>query len=1164
MSPISIFFNRSHRGLLSNSFSLLLYRCISTPSSPPLELNLSHPIYMVWGSNTGVGKTLVSTGLAASVLSPSSTPSSPTQFIYIKPVQTGFPADSDSHFVYRKFSEISLSRKSSFSLLASNQALKASIPAAKEVFGAGFESEQLERSEDGLMDLCWYEERIMQGEQSEVVASELICKTMYGWKEAISPHLAAEREGAVLQDTVLLETLQKCLGLSLGDKGDSLSVIETAGGIASPGPSGTLQCDLYRPFRLPAILVGDGKLGGISGTISAYESLKLRGYDVVAVVFEDHGLVNEVPLLSYLRNRVPVLVLPPVPQDLSHDLMEWFDESQSVFSYLKEIMLSAYSERIRRLHDMPKKAGDIFWWPFTQHKLVPEEIVTVIDSRCGENFAVHKVKDYELITQQFDACASWWTQGPDATLQIELARDMGYAAARYGHVLFPENVYEPALQCAELLLEGVGQGWASRTFFSDNGSTAIEIALKMAFRKFSLDHGILLDSLKENIVERSIELRVLALNGSYHGDTLGAMEAQAPSTYTGFLQQPWYTGRGLFLDPPTVFMCNGGWNLSLPKAVQSEKMKLEDMTFNSRDELFYGSRNCSDLAKRYSGCISEQLLQFSGLKGSVHIGALIIEPGKTTLFLFIQAAGGMHMVDPLFQRVLVKECRIRKIPVIFDEVFTGFWRLGAESAAELLGCLPDIACFAKLMTGGVIPLAATLATDAVFDAFKGDSKLISLLHGHSYTAHAMGCTAATKAIKWFKDPLTNLNISAEGRQLREVCKKLCFCLDSNEGFVIQISKRSKKGLMCIMWIPEEAIRWMVQSVKDFIDFKGYLFIKFRGPRSYIVGEKRSNARGEFVVFQTYLGAGDGGKIFIPKGDRLCFNQVGLAGGYKFGALDCSQISCGGRCGITRGRNARRRRLKEENRMGLKCVRSALDSLLCTNLAERADKVESRTEEEDEFGVRAVSGLPFISKDPHPTGVFNQGSLLKGLFDEGSTRCSSLGLTQNAGVGDDRRVSGPGFGSEHLGRTDRGVVSSSPIQGSVDSDPFGLNPIIHRQGCNPKPLRRISSSLDMSDWPGFAEESLSVDCGSGERSYGSLQNLVANFAGGLVLKGYQKDLNTIGLLREYTDPWLVKVRREVLRSLQLGLSAEGDASESQPPGAMPLVQHHQGWILHFLR
>jgi hypothetical protein len=85
-------------------------------------------------------------------------------------------------------------------------------------------------------------------------------------------------------------------------------------------------------------------------------------------------------------------VLPPIPEDLSNDLMEWFDESCGVFDSLKEKMLSAYSERIKRLHDMPKKAREIFWWPFTQHKLVPEGAVTVIDSRYGENFAIFKVR----------------------------------------------------------------------------------------------------------------------------------------------------------------------------------------------------------------------------------------------------------------------------------------------------------------------------------------------------------------------------------------------------------------------------------------------------------------------------------------------------------------------------------------------------------------------------------------------------------------------------------------------------------------------------------------------------------------------------------------------------------------------------------------------------
>ncbi|KAF9680573.1 hypothetical protein SADUNF_Sadunf06G0135800 [Salix dunnii] len=728
---------------------------LSTTSSQPLHLPLSFPTYMIWGSNTSLGKTLISTGLASSFLLSPLTTKKPRKFVYLKPIQTGFPSDSDSHFVFSKLSSLASHRSSPLSLFASNSVLNSSLSAASSLFG---DDSKTKGRKLGIYNLNFSEENRYVKDGVNVV-SELVCETLYAWKEAVSPHLAAEKENGVVEDSLVLETLEKCLRKEEGRKEEEMDVfcvVETAGGVASPGPSGTLQCDLYRnelglvrftqfvamilatvyiyvinvvarmqncisqlsykstalPFRLPGVLMGDGRLGGISGTISAYESLKLRGYDIVAVVLEDHGLVNEVPLLSYLRNRVPVIVLPPVPKDMSNDLVEWFGDSDEAFNSLQEIMISAFSERILRLNDMAKKARNIFWWPFTQHKLVPEEAVTVIDSRCGENFAIYKVQDNQFITQQFDGCASWWTQGPDATLQTELAREMGYTAARYGHVMFPENVYEPALECAELLLEGVGKGWASRTYYSDNGSTAIEIALKMAFRKFSFDNGLLSDFPNNNRTDRSVQLKVLALKGSYHGDTLGAMEAQAPSSYTGFLQQPWYTGRGLFLDPPTVSMSNNKWNLSLPDGMHCETMIKKDM--------------------------------------------------------IIQGAGGMLMIDPLFQRVLVSECRSRNIPVIFDEVFTGFWRLGKESAAELLGCLPDIACFAKLMTGGVIPLAATLATDAVFDSFLGESKLKALLHGHSYTAHAMGCSAAAKSIKWLKDPQTNHNIISGQRLLREL------------------------------------------------------------------------------------------------------------------------------------------------------------------------------------------------------------------------------------------------------------------------------------------------------------------------------------------------------------------------------------------------------------
>ncbi|KAG6739758.1 hypothetical protein POTOM_057373 [Populus tomentosa] len=178
---------------------------------------------------------------------------------------------------------------------------------------------------------------------------------------------------------------------------DVFCVVETAGGVAISGPPGTLQCDLYQHFCLPGVLMGDGRLGGISGTISAYESLKLRGFDIVAVVLE----------------------------------------------------------------------------------------------LCCVQALVGGLKDLMLLYRWF---------------QTELAKDMGYIAIRYGHVMFPENAYKPVLERAELLhLEGVG--WVSRTYYSNNGSTTIEIALKMAFRKISFDNGLLLDFPNNNRTEKSIQLK---------------------------------------------------------------------------------------------------------------------------------------------------------------------------------------------------------------------------------------------------------------------------------------------------------------------------------------------------------------------------------------------------------------------------------------------------------------------------------------------------------------------------------------------------------------------------------------------------------------------------------------------------------------------------------
>lgn len=204
-----------------------------------------------------------------SFLSSSSAPFPRKKFIYVKPIQTGFPDDSDSRFVYRKFSEFFTYKPQPFSVFASNSVIKASSPAANAVLRNGmaggslrneaFGAEAVEKGGNfggGLENVHWYEERKLRGSESNETelfpASQVVCKTMYAWKEAVSPHLAAEREGAMVEDSEVLHMLNRCLGNGLigsscnAEEPEVMCVIETAGGVASPGPSGSLQCDLYR------------------------------------------------------------------------------------------------------------------------------------------------------------------------------------------------------------------------------------------------------------------------------------------------------------------------------------------------------------------------------------------------------------------------------------------------------------------------------------------------------------------------------------------------------------------------------------------------------------------------------------------------------------------------------------------------------------------------------------------------------------------------------------------------------------------------------------------------------------------------------------------------------------------------------------------------------
>ncbi|PKI82833.1 hypothetical protein MVES_003126 [Malassezia vespertilionis] len=611
--------------------------------------------------------------------------------------------------------------------------------------------------------------------------------TMLQFAEPVSPHLASVQKAGTLphdaHDAQIVSGIGAWLLQQARASVPAAAIIETAGGVNSPAPSGSSQADLLRPLRLPVVLVGSSKLGGISTTRSALESLRMRGYDVEAVLmFPSQRYQNDAYLQSLLAEEyaIPVFALggpngdgwgaPPVRavcDEEDHARMRDYyiglvhgREDGSGTSMLDVVrhLRAAHAKRLARLSTMASKTREVCWWPFTQHGRYTDEDVMVIDSAYGDFFAVHNnTPQTSLLAPALDGSASWWTQVLGHG-HARLGAAAAYAAGRYGHVLFPGATNEPALALSETLLgkrplsfSAPGHGWASRVFFSDDGSTAMEVALKMAIqssvRRYAEGEG------------EDREWQVLGLQGSYHGDTIGVMDACEPSVYSDHVA--WYKGRGYWLAPPTLRVKHGKVHVIVRPnrdwahwERDTARDEIHLATFDSMQEAYDVTRRMQhgELYENYRAMLHTTLTRLVRDEGR-RFGALVLEP-------LVMGAGGMLFVDPLFQRCLVDVVREQAalfggkhvsrtpsqwqgLPVIYDEIFTGLFRIGIPSAADVLGTSPDIACYAKILSGGLVPLSATLASSSIFDTFAhSDEKTRALLHGHSYTAHPVGCSVA--------------------------------------------------------------------------------------------------------------------------------------------------------------------------------------------------------------------------------------------------------------------------------------------------------------------------------------------------------------------------------------------------------------------------------------
>jgi adenosylmethionine-8-amino-7-oxononanoate aminotransferase len=359
--------------------------------------------------------------------------------------------------------------------------------------------------------------------------------------------------------------------------------------------------------------------------------------------------------------------------------------------------VAAEGNGVSRSDDLIARDRAVVWHPYTQAHTSPPPLPVV-----GGEGAYLLTADGRRI---FDGISSWWVNlhgHAHPALNAALVRQ----ASSLEHVMFAGCTHPPAVDLAERLV-AASPGRLTRVFYSDNGSTAVEVALKMA-HQYWRNRG--------EPARRS----VVALEHAYHGDTVGAMSVSEPSVFSA---------------------------------------AFTDMLFPIvRAEAPYAYRclRCADTGRCTLACATslESVLRQHGHE----VSAVLVEP-------MLQGAGGMVVWPAEFLREVRRLCDEYGVLLIADEVLTGFGRTGRMFACEHADVEPDIMCLSKGLTAGYMPMGATLASEAVYETFLSTDPSRTFFHGHSFTANPLACAVALASLDLFRDGPVLERVTAIGRRL---------------------------------------------------------------------------------------------------------------------------------------------------------------------------------------------------------------------------------------------------------------------------------------------------------------------------------------------------------------------------------------------------------------
>ncbi|MBV8403241.1 MAG: adenosylmethionine--8-amino-7-oxononanoate transaminase [Gammaproteobacteria bacterium] len=330
------------------------------------------------------------------------------------------------------------------------------------------------------------------------------------------------------------------------------------------------------------------------------------------------------------------------------------------------------------------------WHPCTQMKDHEGEL-PLVPIRRGVGAWL---EDYDG-RRYLDAVSSWWVNlFGHANARINAA--VREQLERLEHVILAGFTHEPVITLSERLT-AIAPAGLTRCFYADNGSSAIEVALKMSFH-FWRNTG------------HSGKRRFITLENSYHGETLGALAVGNVELYKDIY-------RPLLMDVLTV---------PSPDAYGREP---------AESAAGYARRRFADLEATLAEHAHETC-------------AVILEP-------LVQCAAGMRMYDPLYLKLLRSACDRHQVHLIADEIAVGFGRTGTMFACEQAGISPDLMCLSKGLTAGYLPLSVVLTGERIYTAFYDEyAKLSAFLHSHSFTGNPLGCAAALASLDIFREERT--------------------------------------------------------------------------------------------------------------------------------------------------------------------------------------------------------------------------------------------------------------------------------------------------------------------------------------------------------------------------------------------------------------------------